>query len=108
MWKLVARFPKWSAFRMVPVQVCLPVCAGLIERCAQVVFDAFAELSGRYSGGQMRGGGRKNVASMKCSAHRVQKIFLGGDVADLRFLPSEDHRKHAVVGSDEVLPGHLG
>ena len=51
---------------------------------------------------------RKNIAAMKCSAHGMEKIALVRDVPDFRLFPGEDHRKHAVVRSDEVLAGHFG
>ena len=78
-----------------------------IKRRSKIIFDALAELSRRHPRGQVRGDGRKDVAAMKCSAEGMQKITLAGDVADFCFLPGEDHRKHAVVGRDEILPGHF-
>ena len=81
---------------------------GFIERGADIIFDALAEFSGRHSRGQVGGDGGKNVAAVKCSAERMQKIALVRNVPHFRVFTRKDHRKHAIVRSDEILSGHFG
>ncbi len=65
-----------------------------------IVGDLFAEAAGFDSLGEKSRDWRKNIAGVEGIAAGLQKIMLGGDVADRKPLFAVvDQRKHAVVGS---------
>src|ERR1035438_317432 len=80
---------------------------GLLKSEPQVILDQLAEFRRRHSRGQMSCHWRKNVAAVKCSADWLQKIPVISDMPHCRPFAREDHGKHSVVRSDEILPGHL-
>src|SRR5579862_4718723 len=62
---------------------------------ANVVGDDFSETRGGNAAGEMRGGGRENIAAMKCSADlRSHQARIGNDT-DLRWSRIVDHREDA-------------
>lgn len=69
-----------------------------------VIVDLFPKLFRRCPAEKMCGDRRKNVASVKCRAHRMSEVLFFGDVkyANRRF-PRIDKTKEAIVRSDESI-----
>ena len=71
---------------------------------AHVVGDLLAKLLVDDAFGKIGRNRGENIAPMKSVAHGLQKIMVGGDMADAQALFARIHeRKHAVVRRDEIV-----